>query len=200
VTESAAPPDRARRGPDWNTIAAILGGVAAVITACVGVLAFAADHLGTGGGSGPSATATPAGRSAMHGSGAASAPAPGGWVQVWQGPFLFDNNGVSFDHEPPLRNSGGDFDIYSGGSSAIAAGVGGGSVQVVALGPGDPSTPEACAAKLAGFGTGSVSLDSGKRICVHTALGRVALMTVVGSSTDGPDAWNVTATVWRPAG
>ena len=77
------------------------------VDGCVGVLAFAADHLGTGGGSGPSATATPAGRSAMHGSGAASAPAPGGWVQVWQGPFLFDNNGVSFDHEPPLRNSGG---------------------------------------------------------------------------------------------
>jgi hypothetical protein len=88
--------------------------------------------------------------------------------------------------------------IYSGGTTAVAAGFGTGSVRIATLERGDPGTPEACAAKLDAFSTPSVPLDIGRRVCVHTTLGRVVLMTVLSRADEY--AWNVTATIWSAAG
>jgi hypothetical protein len=202
-------PTAPRKGRDWNAVAAMLGGVAALITACVGALAFvASQHDSSGSGTEPAragaaatgtTAAAPTGTSPSRSVAAAAPPGPqAAWQQVWQGSFRFDNNGVNFDQEPPLRNAGGALQIYSGGTTVVPAGAGGGSVRIAALDRGDPGTPEACAAKLDAFSTSSVPLDTGRRVCVHTTLGRVVLMTVVSRMDES--SWNVTATVWRPAG
>jgi hypothetical protein len=42
-------------------------------------------------------------------------------------------------------------------------------------------------------------MDSGKRVCVRTPAGRVALMIVKGATGDVNAGWTVRATVWQPA-
>lgn len=184
------------RSRNWTVIAAMLGGSAALITALVGVLTFVSTQIGKG--EQPQTavrpTAAPSPNSTAGASSAAPQPA---WTLVWRGSFLFDNNGVNFDHEPPLRNPGGALQVYSGGSTAVAAGMGSGRIRLAALAPGAPATPEVCAERLDNFSTGDVSLDKGRRICVLTDRKRVVLMVING----GPDedlAWDATATIWQP--
>jgi hypothetical protein len=193
------------QGKNWTTIAAMLGGIAALLTAIVGTLTFITTQLNGKDKNGPSADqpstaqttalqpmGTPVATSTTNGQAPQAA-----WTQVWTGSFLFDNNGVNFDHEPPLRNAGGAFQVYSGGSSAIAAGLGSGRIRLASLPSGTAATPDACAERLDNYSTSSVDLDEGRRVCVRTERGRVVLMKING----GPDdklAWDVTATIWRP--
>jgi hypothetical protein len=193
------------RGKNWTAIAAMLGGIAALLTAVVGVLTFVTTQLsGTDKNSGSAqqpgsartTAATPAGTPVSTVT-TDEAVVPTAWTQVWTGSFLFDNNGINFDHEPPLRNAGGNLQVYSGGSSAVAAGFGSGKIRLASLPGGTTATPEACSERLDNYSTGSIDLDTGKQVCVRTARGRVVLMKVDAGPDDGL-GWDVTVTIWQP--
>lgn len=183
-----------QQGRNWSAIAALLGGAAALITAVVGVLTFVFTQIGHGP-AGPTATPKAPGRTPAQ-----TAPTTpttptteqAAWRMVWQGPFLFDNNGVNFDHEPPLRDGGG-LQVYSGGDSAVAAA----RIGIAALPSGAATTPAACADRIVRYSTGSVRLDKGTRVCVRTDLGRIALMVFEGNVPNTLD-WEVNATIWQP--
>ncbi|WP_433300364.1 hypothetical protein ACQP2F_02885 [Actinoplanes sp. CA-030573] len=214
MTDQPRPPGR-----NWAGIAAMLGGIAALITAIVGVLTFVVAQLkddkpdpakaaapvttvaprGTTAGPAGGASAPAAATGATAGAtGGAATTASTGWQTVYSDvAFVFDNNGVDFAQDRPKRNAGTSMQLYSGGSSAVSYG----SDSLIALLPsGQKGTPEACVDVIEAESSRTVQLAGGRRVCVQTPTGRVALMTVKGPA--GPESslgWKVTATAWQPA-
>lgn len=96
-----------QRHSSWNTLAALISAVAAMITALVAFLAFVV-------GGDKRAQPSPS-KSSARGSGSSQAsvspkePSHAAPHIAWQGEFLFDNDGVDLDGEPPNPYAWGRF-------------------------------------------------------------------------------------------
>jgi hypothetical protein len=193
VTEQARRPKR-----NWSTIAAFFGGLAALITALVGMATFIVNQVGD---DAPTAAPTPAAPTRAAPASAAPpvtaappSPESAGWRQVWAREFILDTNGVLLDSDRPVRGTG-SFHVISGGPMISPAG----QAEIAEL-PGDqPVTPDACDERVTTHSADTITMDSGKRVCVRTPAGRVALMIVQGATGDVNAGWRVRATVWQPA-
>ncbi|GIF01519.1 hypothetical protein [Paractinoplanes rishiriensis] len=187
MTDRARPPGR-----NWSTIAAVLGGLAALITAVVGLSTFIANQFGDAPRATPAATTKPP--AVQPATAASSAPAAGGWREVWSREFVLDTTGVLLDSDQPVRGTGA-FHVISGGPMISPAG----GAAIAALPAGQPATPDACDERVTTHSADNVTMDSGKRVCVRTPAGRVALLVVEGATGDVNAGWTVRATVWQPA-
>jgi hypothetical protein len=179
----------------WSTvgraaiaIGTLLGGVAAILT-------FVSGNDNQNQPSSPHATSTegrsnstPLATRQQSPSGPQTTPRV-----AWKGTFLFDNNGVDLDREPPARGVDSGFDAYSGGSSFDTVGA-----DVAVWRGRTPPTPDECSSLLDKFSNTRVPIDVGTRLCVRTSQGRIAFIEVVRQGDENTAAgWEVRATIWR---
>jgi hypothetical protein len=180
----------------WQAFAAVLGAVAAVLTACVAAATFL--RAGDGDGASPSPTVdaartTPAGGGspgATGGDGSTPAPAP---------PLVDDlalrlEGYIEFDLDPPDVDPPGtevDLGLYGTGSNKVR-GFNGAAIWSGATDPGR----DQCDHQMRTKGTREfVTVDVGSLLCVRTSGGRTVLVRFVKANRDG--TWDVEATVWR---
>jgi hypothetical protein len=179
----------------WQALAAVLGGVAALITAGVAVFAFARD---SGGGADdrkadlPTRTAgagQTTGPIPTTGNAPAAADSP-----VYQGPLRFAFR-IDFDKDPPdvISNLGLEDLVMVGGNHEKVVVDQGAAVWSGAT----PPTRAQCAQTISTSGTTSAfPVDIGMQICFKSRNGRIGHLKFLNHTSD---LWSVDAIVW-PAG
>jgi hypothetical protein len=180
-----------RRFHGWQTVAAIVGSLATLVTAVVAAAAFLRED----------GSRSPAARPTNVSSGAAerpSAPAEeSGAVPAPDQPLhdkirLRVGSQIEFDTDPPNSDpSGGDPDVYRFGGNAINGFYG----AARWTGSTNPTRAQ-CDMELTTHATRlNVGVDVGHRLCVRTSAGRTVLIRFLKQTADGD--WQIEATVWR---
>jgi len=177
----------------WQALAAVLGGLAAVITALVAVVALVRqndDGTGAGRVDNPGQTT---GAAQITGGTQATGDAPGNAdTPLYNGPLRFASR-VDFDQDPPdvISNQGLEDLVMVGNNDE--------KVQVrqgaAVWNGGRLPTRAQCVQTISTSGTTSAfAIDAGVQICFKSRNGRIGYLKFLSRADD---MWSVEAIVWR---
>jgi hypothetical protein len=179
----------------WQAVAAVLGGVAALITAGVAVVALMRDSDDATGSRAAGLPVRTGGAGPTTGPSPTTGNAPAGAdTPVYQGPLRFAVR-IDFDKDPPdvISNLGLEDLIMVGGNHEKVTVDQGAAVWTGAT----PPKRAQCVETISTSGTTSaLPVDIGTQICFKSRNGRIGYLKFLNHATD---MWSVDAIVW-PAG